>query len=493
MGLPVEALKRETARSHLRVTFEKGGRVVGRVASSGGRVRWGPNLGIEFTYPAPGLQGPEELFSPGRRAARLWLREGMTGEIVAGGEGLPLECIGEWGLVRGRGDRRWVQLTPRMEGWVGYRGVRISFRYGPPPTRERMVRPQRVPWRFRRGLLAREEWPFALLTWGLYGVLVWLSLSLARLPLPPAPSPERVAERFARLIYEAPQAPTRARAEILKRAEQEAQPAPSEPAREPEAPAPPPESAPAPEPPRPAEAPKPEPAPPAAQAEAAPAPAPVPPKPGGGSRSREEIRQSVARKGLLGLLGGRGSAATSNTRGSILEGQGPAQDLDKVLERVEGLRAVPRRGQGGDLGAGESGPPAGIDEAARRVTAPTRTVRLEERRPERVEAPEEPALDELTLKEAVAAIHRTVGTYLGGIRYLYNRELRRNPDLEGKLTVSITIGPEGQVVSCEVVESTLESPVLEREVLARIRKWKFPPVARRDVTVTYPFVFFPSM
>jgi TonB family protein len=49
------------------------------------------------------------------------------------------------------------------------------------------------------------------------------------------------------------------------------------------------------------------------------------------------------------------------------------------------------------------------------------------------------------------------------------------------------------VTNCEVVESTLGAPELAKAVLRRIRKWEFPAVAPRPVTVTYPFVFFPTM
>ncbi len=493
MALPVEVPTREQDKTDLRVAFERGGRLVGTAYSRSGRVRWGPSLGIEFAYPVPGVDAWEELFSAQRDGARLHLHEGMTGRLSAGEASLALTDLELWGLVERRGRTRTVRLTRDMEGEVEYRGMVISFGFGPPPPVEPGAALGRVPLRFRRGLLAREEIPFALLNWALYGLLLYLSLHLTGLPLPEAPEPERVATRFARLIYEAPQAATRARTEILKRAEestaaQEEAPPETKPEPEPEAPPPPEPVAEAAPPSQPAEAPAP-PAPPAPQAE--PAAAGPPPK---AVPTREQIREQVARKGLLGLLGGRGAAATSKSRGSILEGRGKAEDLDRVLESVEGLRAAPTGGGGDGLGDGAGGLPGGVDEQARAAAgAGQRVVQLAERDDQVVEAAEEEPLDELTLKEAVAVIHKTVGTYLGGIRYLYNRELRKNPDLEGKLTVSITISPEGLVSECHVTESSLEAPELVDAVLARIRKWTFPPVAKKPLTVTYPFVFFPSM
>ncbi len=480
MALPAPDARDTAGRSHLWVTFARGDRVVGRVARADGRVRWGPSLGIEFAYPVPGVDEREELFRPVRGGVVLWLPDGMTGALRAGSTWLPVEELDAWGLVRGRAGRRRVVLTREMSGRLRYRGLTVSFSFGPEPESDaEEARPGRVPLRFRKGLLARDEWPFAVFSWAVYAAVFYLAALLAGLPVPEAPRPEAVAQRFARLIYEAPQAPSRARTELLKQrqeprgeeAEPEPEPAPeqqpaAEPAREPAA--------------------APEPA-----AETTPAPTTAEPAPAGpAAPTRQEIRERVAKRGLLGILGGRGPASTARRRASVLEGGGVAGDLDRVLENVEGLRAAPAGGGGtGGEGAGLA---TGVDERARRVAAATGP-RIERRGSEAVDAPREEPIEGFDLQEAVARIHRTVGTYLGGIRYLYNRELRRNPDLEGKLTVRITISPEGAVLACEIVASTLDAPRLEQAVLKRVRKWRFPPVAREPLTVTYPFVFFPSM
>ncbi len=511
MALPVPAPERGLDRSHLWVALRKGTRVVGRVATPRGRVRWGPVLGIELPYPVPGVEGAEDLFRPHRAGARLCLAPEMEGEIRAGGSAVPLAGLEDWGLVRGRGRRRWVRLTRRMSGTLRYRGLALDFWFGPPPERTAQARLPPVPRRYRRGWIGREEWPFVGLTWALYAVLLGLSLHLGRIPLPPAPEPEAAAQRFARLIYEAPQAPTRVRERLLDRAREEPAEAPGASPEQPPAPAPeaPGDAArepvtarsaePAPEPappesPRPRDAPAPtrEPAPRAP--ETAPEPSPEP-RPGPRGPSREELRKKVAGRGLLGLLSGRGDASLSRRRGSVLQGGGAAADLDRVLDSVKGLQAAPPPGGGGGTGQG-SGPavPTGVDALARRVAegVPGGPV-LEARGSETVEAPGEGDPDGIPLKELVAEIHRAVGAYLGGLRYLYNRALRRNPDLEGKLTVRITIAPDGRVSGCEVVESTLADPDLVKAILARIRRWTLPSAGGRSVTVTYPFVFFPSM
>ena len=169
-----------------------------------------------------------------------------------------------------------------------------------------------------------------------------------------------------------------------------------------------------------------------------------------------------------------------------------------MLENVEGLKA----GTGTIAGStaedwkGRTVADAGgsLSEGARSASAASpKVVELEQRTEIAVESAEVGQLDDLSMKEAVALIHRTVDTYLGGIRYLYNRELRKNPDLEGKVVIAITIDPDGSVVGAEVKETTMNAPELVDGILARVKRWTFPPVAPKRITVTYPFVFFPSM
>ena len=51
----------------------------------------------------------------------------------------------------------------------------------------------------------------------------------------------------------------------------------------------------------------------------------------------------------------------------------------------------------------------------------------------------------------------------GAIFALYNRALRRDPSLEGKLVLRLTIAPNGTVTMCEIVSSELGDEELERE------------------------------
>ncbi len=75
---------------------------------------------------------------------------------------------------------------------------------------------------------------------------------------------------------------------------------------------------------------------------------------------------------------------------------------------------------------------------------------------------------------------------------LYNRELRKDPTLQGKMVLELKIAPSGKVLSCKVISSELRSPDLESKITARVMSFDFGP---KDVDVTivkYPIDFSPS-
>ncbi len=75
---------------------------------------------------------------------------------------------------------------------------------------------------------------------------------------------------------------------------------------------------------------------------------------------------------------------------------------------------------------------------------------------------------------------------------IYNRALRENPALQGKVLLKITINPDGRVLSCSLVSSDLHSPEVERKLIARIVQFDFGAKDVDVMVVTYPIDFLPS-
>jgi TonB family protein len=210
---------------------------------------------------------------------------------------------------------------------------------------------------------------------------------------------------------------------------------------------------------------------------------------------KEEDRKRVGQVGLLGAMKGLKGEASSvfgpgglgtginNALGGLKGGAGlgDAQGLGGLGSRGHGSggggTALGLGGlgtQGTGRGTGGSG---GIDLGGRGKTItqiiPGKTTVIG-------------GLD----KDVIAKVIRR---HQNEIKYCYETELSKDPDLAGKVAVAFTIDPTGAVSEATVTESTLNNPTAERCMLSRIRRWKFPePKGGGVVAVTYPWLFSPA-
>lgn len=80
----------------------------------------------------------------------------------------------------------------------------------------------------------------------------------------------------------------------------------------------------------------------------------------------------------------------------------------------------------------------------------------------------------------------------GAIFSIYNRALRKDPSLEGKVILELTIAASGQVIKCTVVSSDLKDAKLERKIVSRVKLFKFKASGAQQIVIQYPIDFFPS-
>jgi TonB family protein len=80
----------------------------------------------------------------------------------------------------------------------------------------------------------------------------------------------------------------------------------------------------------------------------------------------------------------------------------------------------------------------------------------------------------------------------GAIYALYNRALRDEPGLQGKVLVELRISPDGHVAGARVVSSELNAGELEQKLLSRIRQFDFGAKEVEVMVVTWPVDFLPS-
>lgn len=197
---------------------------------------------------------------------------------------------------------------------------------------------------------------------------------------------------------------------------------------------------------------------------------------------REQISREVSSKGLLGLLTGPGSnakgEAITDVLGEAAESQG---NLETVLGNLEESKRTGKSTTGSIYGSAkgsrtQKGTRAtsggGIDDliSEREQVKSTDVKRQGNLVVEKVSS----IADERGIKSESRdpdKVSEVVNRHNSSIQYCYQRELKQNPDLKGKLVVRFTITPEGKVSGVKLISSTLNNPRIGRCVVSRIRRW----------------------
>ncbi len=87
-------------------------------------------------------------------------------------------------------------------------------------------------------------------------------------------------------------------------------------------------------------------------------------------------------------------------------------------------------------------------------------------------------------------VKRVVRRYSGQMKYCYESELAKHPELAGKIVVKFVISAEGTVSAASADSDSIGNPSLTECVLAKVKRWTFPkPPGGGIVIVKYPFVF----
>ncbi len=102
--------------------------------------------------------------------------------------------------------------------------------------------------------------------------------------------------------------------------------------------------------------------------------------------------------------------------------------------------------------------------------------------------PKKPTLRQRNEEE----IERVFQKNKGSIFTIYNRELRKDPSMKGKIVFEITIQPNGSVSKCIIVSSEIDNKKLQKRLISKIKKFQFKSLKVPVITVNYPIDFLPS-
>ncbi len=86
-------------------------------------------------------------------------------------------------------------------------------------------------------------------------------------------------------------------------------------------------------------------------------------------------------------------------------------------------------------------------------------------------------------------IRRIVHRHINEVKFCYERQLAKRPDISGRVSIKFIISGTGAVQMSAVASSTLGDPVVENCIAKAVRRWSFPqPEGGGIVIVTYPFM-----
>jgi len=211
---------------------------------------------------------------------------------------------------------------------------------------------------------------------------------------------------------------------------------------------------------------------------------------------RDAIAKGVANKGLLKMLGSLGDGGAGGAAIEDVLGSGSAgTDIASALQGAGGVGVATADGlaEGGGRKGGGSGEATGIGDLATTGGAGAAGGLGEKKAAAitgRVIDSGGPEVDSSNCDRD--AISRYVKRNLRAIQSCYERELKRNVNLKGKIVIRFTIGETGRVMGQpEVEEDTMGNAQVVSCIRATIRMWMFP-IKDNECPVAYPFVFAPA-
>jgi TonB family protein len=210
-----------------------------------------------------------------------------------------------------------------------------------------------------------------------------------------------------------------------------------------------------------------------------------------------KVTKELRTTGMLAILTGKGpTRSRSRSVVDVLHGQSVrSTDLDAALKNMSG---VSRAGSAEDMEVklttrrSKQSKKVSIKDFVKSFDRKEKTLEkmgnIKVRKPKR----EGPASSSAMRDDK--AISNYVKKNMRSIKAAYNRVLKQNPNLAGKITIRFTILPSGRVSSVSVVESTVDDETLKTRIMRVIKNWRFPsiPDSEGNVTVNFPFIFQPK-
>ncbi len=414
-----------------------------------------------FVVPSSSLPSKIPIFYFKSGRYELVVMKNMTGKVFLKGKVIEIEEVVKKGMLKKRGNAYILPLSLDSRGKVMVGSAIVLFQFITPPPKPPKLR---LPKSIRGSWTQRLDWPFiSILSVCLIGGFLFFGIYLPGIPAPEVDL-ARIPNRFAQLIV-----PKMEDLESLREredtvsmedtgtqvstAKKEEEKARKEPKRSDK------------------------------------------PRDAATIQKEESIRRAemqarVAGKGLLRIIGSVGESGEGGIISDVLGDGAKDRDIDTALAGIKQIGVATsstQRSRKGDIDATETARLEGLD--VKKSDGEIGVAARKERAiiaKTTIEAPEiDGAVDS-------SSISQVVRRNQAAIRRCYERELNANPDLRGKVAVTIIINEQGRIQMADISEDTVGSPAVSKCIVGVVNRWRFPRPEGGPASVTIPFVFSSS-
>jgi outer membrane biosynthesis protein TonB len=442
----------------LRIGIIQGGRIVEeRLVRKRENITIGQSAKNTFVVPSDALPRHWLLFEVSGNRYVAHFSEGMDARIAVGSEIISLSQLRQSGKIQRRGHSYLLPLDERSRGKIVLGDMTILFQFVTPPPPQ--PRPQ-LPASVRGSITSGVDWFFTTIAAVSFLAHLLMVIYLRNVDWPRKPDIEEIPDRFVKMVTMQPkkEEPKKEEAKSDEKAEEKKADTSEKKKAAPEEKKPKHEMT---------EEEK-------ARAEA---------------ERRARLAEKVQSTGLLKLLGakadGSGSLADVLGKGDV------DRDQEKAFQGIGGVGvasgsdAALRGIKTGGSGSGKVATVGGLRGGGAIVGGGT-GVGPGEKKISGIVKSEAPAVDG-DLDPSI--VSKEVRSRLGAIKACYERALKRNPNLSGKIVIHWTITAAGTVSGVDVETDTMGDNEVSSCIKSLIARWRFPAPSGGSVEVSFPFVF----
>ncbi len=412
-----------------------------------------------FVVPSSSLPSKFPIFYYKSGRYELVVMENMSGKVFLKGKVIEIEEVIKKGLLKKRGHAYILPLSTDARGKVLVGSAIVLFQFVVPPARPPKLR---LPRSIRGSWTQMIDWPLAAIHASVFLIGFAFLYWMYGLPDPAPKALDQIDNRFARLI--APEMPPIEEKPIEEKKTTEMEGTAT-----------------------------------AAKKEETSGGEDVSKKKKGprdaATRAREEemriaeLKKKVAGVGLLKLIGSAGGDGSAGIISDVLGEGGKDRDIDSALSGVKQIGIATDAGQRsrkGDAGATES---AKIDDL--KVAASSGNVKVSGMKEKEIVASTKIGAPEVEGTLDQAGVVKIVKQNSAAIQRCYEKALKTNPQLKGKVAVTWMINQDGRAEMVEITEDTMKDADVAACIKGVVSRWRFPK-PESPASVTFPFVFSPA-